>query len=324
MKRALVIAAVGVLASGAMAGAQTTNPGCPAGSITQTEAQDACQMAVDLFDYMNPQLGTIIAGGNATLGQGGTLGGLGHFAVEARANALFGSVPTDLPTPNTTGAVRHDITTKNQILPLPSVDAAIGIFKGLPLGLTNVGGVDLLLSANYLPDVSTSNVDVKTTNGALAIGYGARIGILQESLLVPGISVSILQRNLPKVDLTGHAPAGEDLNVNNLTVKTTAWRVTASKNFLVFGLAAGAGQDKYKSSADVHVSGALATSSPFTVEQQMTRTNYFADVYMNMLLAKLVAEVGMVQGGTATTYSNFDKPADASRTYASVGLRLGF
>ena len=31
------------------------------------------------------------------------------------------------------------------------MDAAIGLFKGLPLGVTNVGGVDLLLSASYVP-----------------------------------------------------------------------------------------------------------------------------------------------------------------------------
>src|SRR5919199_6269481 len=54
---------------------------------------DACQKVIDLYKYMNVQLGTSVAGGNATLGQGGSLGGLGHFAVDLRANAMRASVP---------------------------------------------------------------------------------------------------------------------------------------------------------------------------------------------------------------------------------------
>ena len=57
------------------------------------EGQDACQKALDLLNYMTPQLGTLIAGGNATIGQGGTLGGLGHFAVSVRGNVMRASLP---------------------------------------------------------------------------------------------------------------------------------------------------------------------------------------------------------------------------------------
>ena len=57
------------------------------------EGQDACQKALDLLNYMTPQLGTLIAGGNATIGQGGTLGGLGHFAVSVRGNVMRATLP---------------------------------------------------------------------------------------------------------------------------------------------------------------------------------------------------------------------------------------
>ena len=54
---------------------------------------DACQKVADLFNYMNMQLGTWVAGGNPTLGQGGTLGGLGHFSVGVRANVMKATIP---------------------------------------------------------------------------------------------------------------------------------------------------------------------------------------------------------------------------------------
>src|SRR5690242_6313363 len=84
---------------------------CPAGSTTlgvpdQNRAtQDACQMAVDVFQYIAPQLGIAMTGGNPTLGQGGVLGGLGHFAVEVRGNALAGDIPQiqNFPTPGYNG-----------------------------------------------------------------------------------------------------------------------------------------------------------------------------------------------------------------------------
>src|SRR3982074_3974649 len=59
----------------------------------QRASQDACQKSIDLFQYMGPQLGAAITGGNATLGQAGSLGGLGHFSAGFRINALPGTLP---------------------------------------------------------------------------------------------------------------------------------------------------------------------------------------------------------------------------------------
>jgi hypothetical protein len=39
---------------------------------------------------------------------------------------------------------------------------------------------------------------------------------------------------------------------------------------------------------------------------------------------QLAAEYGQASGGSLTTRNNFDPAADASRSYASVGLRIGF
>jgi hypothetical protein len=331
---ALTLAATSVEAQGVDTGR------CPPGTVNglgipdQTRAsQDACQKAIDLFQYMAPQLGVSITGGNATLGQGGSLGGLGHFTVGLRINAVQGSLPqVQNVTPSATGAVSTKFDTKTQILPMPTADLSIGIFKGLPLAITNVGGVDLLVSAAYLPEFNGSGVSVKVPNGSLKLGYGVRVGILQESLLVPGISASYLVRDLPTVSIAGSSN-NDSLYVNNLSLKTKAWRLVASKSLLFLGLAAGFGQDKYDASTDIgaHVAARTAPPSPagnagpVSLSQNLTRTNVFADLTMNLLLLKLTGEIGQVSGGTINTFNTFSgKQAADSRIYGSVGARFGF
>jgi hypothetical protein len=61
------------------------------------------------------------------------------------------------------------------------------------------------------------------------------------------------------------------------------------------------------------------------MSQNLTRTNVFADVTMNLLLLKLTGEIGQVSGGTINTYNTFSgKQAADSRIYGSVGARFGF
>src|SRR5689334_24101380 len=94
---------------------------CPPGTVNglgvpdqQRATQDACQKAIGLFQYLAPQLGTMIAGGNPTLGQGGTLGGLGHFSAGLRVNVLQGSLPqVQDVSPAVTGATSTRFDTKS-------------------------------------------------------------------------------------------------------------------------------------------------------------------------------------------------------------------
>jgi len=332
-------AAVALTATSIEAQSGVDTQRCPPGNVGQTipdqtrASQDACQKAIDLFQYLAPQLGTAIAGGNPTLGQGGNLGGLGHFSAGLRVNVVQGSLPqVQDVTPSVTGATSTQFETKSQLLPMPTADLAIGIFKGIPLALTNVGGVDALVSASYVPEFDNSGVSVKVPNGSLKLGYGARVGILQESLLVPGISVSYLVRDLPTLNISGNS-GSDSLRVNNLSLKTKSWRVTASKSLILFGLAAGVGQDKYDASTDIsaHVAARAVpptpavNSNPVSISQNLTRTNIFADLSMNLLLFKINAEIGQVSGGTINTFNTFSgKQAADSRLYGSVGARFGF
>ena len=65
-----------------------------AGAVRRRAAADACPKAVDLLNFMTPQLSTALVGGSPTLGQGGVLGGLGHFSIDIRGSAVNGQLPT--------------------------------------------------------------------------------------------------------------------------------------------------------------------------------------------------------------------------------------
>jgi hypothetical protein len=293
-------------------------------------------MAVDVFQFMAPQLGLALTGGNATLGQASTLGGLGHFSVGVRANIFKGDLPEvqSFPQPALNGRVQRTGTgalpSKSQFLGLPTADAAIGIFGGLPLALTNVGGIDLLLSASYVPEVGDASSDVRIKpDQSLNIGYGARVGLLSESILVPGVSLTYLRRDLPTTTITGTSPS-LDVTVNQAKVKTSSYRIVASKSLILFGLAAGVGRDTYDQSATVQgtvKSGAVGTTSDAIVlAQKVSRTNMFIDASLNLLLFKVTGEIGSASTvSDVTTFNAFSSgAAGKSRTYGSVGIRFGF
>ena len=295
------------------------NAQCAAG-VTQ----DACQKATDLWAYMMPQIGTSLVGGSHTLGIGTTLGGLGHFAIALRGNAVMGDLP-DLLGLNVSlaGAQNSNIAANEQIIGLPGVDFAVGLFKGLPLGVTRVGGVDLIGSVTYVPDIEGDGVSLAASDGNTKVGLGARVGLLEQSLIVPGVSVSYLVRDLPTMSVTA-AASNADFALNDFSVKTTSWRVAAQKNLLLFQLGAGFGQDTYDASSAI--SGTVTGGGGFTASpsQELKRTTMYGSLGFNLLIAKVVAEVGQVSGGEVTTFNTFSEAADKTRLYGSVGIRISF
>ena len=325
-------AVIGMMALPAVAFAQgggTADPSCAGISA------DACQQAIDFFTYMAPQLGTAITGGNTTMGQGGTLGGrrlglIPHFAVTVRANAVLGSVPDGfnpaLQAPASTvpnqATTANPLPTKNIFVPAPAVDAAIGVFKGFPLALSNVGGVDILVSAMYVPTYKSDEINIEPDNN-LSFGGGVRIGLLQESLLVPGVGVSYMIRKFPVTTLTT-TQAGATATVSDLDISSNAWRLTASKSFLLFGLSAGVGGDTYKTAATLSANptGGPTATTP-KLESDISRMNYFGEVSMNLVVLKIIASGGMVSGGDIKTWNAYKDAADKSRMYGSVGVRFG-
>jgi hypothetical protein len=337
--RSLLAATILTCSALPLAAQSSVNPQCVAG-ITQ----DACQKAVDVFQFLAPQLGAVIAGGNATLGVGGTLGGLGKIYVSGRANLVSSNIPrVDQVTPSVTGARQDEYPTQSIFAGIPQADVAIGIFRGLPLGVTNVGGIDLLASVSYLPSIDASGVHLTTPNGSLKFGGGVRVGIVQESIIFPGVSVTYLRRGLPTVNLLasdggqstpGGASGGDTLHIDNINITTDSYRLVASKTLLLLGLAAGIGQDRYNSSAtgtayvaSRGIAGAgtpAASVGPISMNQKITRTTYFLDGTLNFPVIKIIGEIGRTSSVNIPTYNSFaGSTAGAAQTFGALGVRLG-
>ena len=337
MNRVLV-ALLGFLCLSRVLSAQGISPECPPGSLNGLGepdntriTQDACQKAIDLFQYVAPQLGAIVAGGAATQGFTGTLGGLGHFSAGIRGNAIRGSLPqVDKVAPGILGAQQSTYAITDAIFGLPTGEVAIGLFKGLPLGLTHLGGLDLLVSAAYLPSYNNSSIDIAVPSASWKVGYGVKLGILQEGPLIPGISVSYLTRALPIVKVTG--TAGEDrLVLDSLRTTTRSWRVVAGKSLLFIGAAAGIGYDSYDTDATISVTVAPrpltpgGSGGPIPLTQKLSRSNVFGSVWINAQVLRIVGEIGRVSGGEISTFNQFSGPQAAdARTYGSVGVTFGF
>ena len=315
--------------------AQASN-NCPiynAGAPLSVESvtRDACIKGADILTFMTPQLGNGLAGGNTTPGQGGSLGGFPHFAIAIRATGApdaslpaFGSVNLR----GTGSAPPENIATEKKPFGLAAVDAAVGIFGGINLGVGTVGGIDALVSASYIPNVDGNNFSVKADN-PLSLGFGARIGLFNGTGLLPSVGASYLMRSLPKTTLTATAGSSGTVTLQDLDLKTTSWRITASQSLIFIGLNAGFGNDTYDASTSFSaVVNPGAVSMPLrTASAKMDRSNWFVGATMNFIILKLFAEYGSVSGGDLATYNMFGgsfKSVNDAKNYFSAGLRFGF
>lgn len=327
MKRMAGMLVVALWATTAQGQGGTIDPQCRAGTTQERATQDACQKALDLFTYLAPQLGAAIAGGNAVSGEHSALSGPGRFSIGFRANAIRSRLPrVDDVTPVITGARASAYAVKDQLVPVPTVDAAVGLFRGFPVGGTYALGIDGLVNVAYLPSLDTDEVKVTLQDGSFKLGFGARVALVQESNLSPGISVSYLQRDLPAVDVLA-TPGDDRIAVNDFQVSTKAWRAVIGKNLKFVSVAAGVGQDTYETSARSDVSvvraGVTYAAGPVTSIQTLKRDNAFGSVSLNLSLLSIVGEYGRSSHGRLTTYNTFGATrADDAVEYLSVGVRI--
>ncbi|MDQ6885656.1 MAG: hypothetical protein M3068_00035 [Gemmatimonadota bacterium] len=290
---------------------------------------DACQKALDLFSYLTPQFGTTLAGGNPVLGQGGAQGGLGKITVELRVNGIMGAIPKVDQYDLAAGpAVRTSYQTEDKPFGFPSADGALGLFDGIPVGLTKMLAVDALGSLTFVPEISQKGVSIKAPNGSVKVGYGARLGIVKETTLLPSVAVTWLRRDLPSLDVTAAATNNDTITVSGLTARSTAWRLVVGKSSKLLGVAVGYGKDSYESAADISYalnrSGVrFSPTMPITIAQSPKATSYFGDVMLNLFLVKIVGEIGRVSTDDIPTYNSFSKKSSDPKLYGAIGLRFG-
>jgi hypothetical protein len=336
LRRRHVVVAIGSMAGAFVASSSLqAQAGCAVTPASVGGAADVCRKADDLFRFLVPQVGVAVAGGNPILGEGGTMGGVGKRAISLRLVGVEGYLPRNTVPLNLSGpAVASDFGATRTVVPLPSVDAAIGISQGIPVGLTNIGGVDFLAGATMLPSVSQGDLQVKPKGTAgVAFSYGVRIGALQESALFPGISASYMVRKLPKVDF-GYTPGNDTLSVAGTSVKANAIRIVASKRLALIGVAAGVGRDQIEASSSLSavvnetVAGVpqrASISTPLLAER-VTRNTAFVNVSLSFIVTRLVAEYGWSSAGASrATLNRFGgRQANEGYRYGSLGLTTRF
>jgi hypothetical protein len=338
MRAARGLAGVAATAAAALlwptftASAQTSAGTCTVGPGASVGA-DACTKARDLFAFVMPQVGVALSGGNPVLGEGGTMGGWGKRAISLRLTAVQGQLPRNSVPLSVTGPRSDDFGAEGTYLPVPSVDAAVGLFAGVPAGLTNIGGVDVLLGATYLPDVSEDALRFAPQSGNFAFSYGLRVGLLQESSLVPGVSLSAMRRKLPTVTLD-YLPGNDSLTVSNLAVTANTYRLVASKRFTLLGLALGVGRDEIESTAGMRAAvnesvAGLPVRSQLTLDglrNEVSRNTAFINASFGLSITRVVAEYGWSSAGTIEqTVNQFGgKRANDAYRYGSLGVTVRF
>ena len=315
--RARALAAVLLLSPGPLA-AQASDCAAYAGTTRRV-----CDAAVDGTRAFHPVMGLLVSGGNPVLGTAGTRGGLGHFSVTLRGNAAR----VVLPETGYDGSAPTVPASDELFAPVPLVEAAAGIYDGLPSGLL---AIDVLASAQLLPTGQFDELAVdqgarRIGDVALGLGYGLRIGILRELGPVPAVSVSLMRRDIPELAY-GNTDAGDtyryavDLHATNL-------RLVASKRLGVLEAGFGAGWDRYTGDASIRFRNPATgtVEPPIELELAQSRALLFLDAGVALGLVQLAGEVGYQTGKDQDLTTDFEEFDDTSGKYfASLGLRVGF
>jgi hypothetical protein len=289
-------------------------------------ATAACNTAVDGVRAFYPLAGMIVTGGNPVLGTAGSLGGLGHFALTARVNAIKAALPD--PRAGSQSPVPSSF---NGAVPAPMVEGALGVVKGVGGGLL---AVDLLGSALILPTgITNLTVDsgaAHISNAALGVGYGVRVGVLDGSFPVPAVSVSWMHRTVPRLRYGTLGPmigTGDDFEFT-MDLTSDSYRAVAGWKLTVVDVAAGIGVDRYRSrDTNIRFHDAVTPTSVRTVVINPTNTRalVFVNGGLSLAVVKLVGEIGLQAGkdqGYFTKFSDFDPKA--AHVFGGIGVRFGF
>ncbi len=316
-----------------------------------------CAQVANSVENVQPSIGIAFSGANPTIGTATTIGRrLGLFpriSVSARLNAAFVDVPDifDDFSPTLDGSsIDATVPALGTVgLPVASLqaDVALGLFNGIDVGpIGGFGSLDLLGSVSFIPAVDEINIEETIFN----FGGGARLGLIRQGLLMPGVSVTGQYRMMGEQtfgDVDGTVPAefSSDLQVISL-------RAMASKGLLMLDVAAGGGYDIYKSDVsmawqltcattecqDVDPTDPAGITLPGSVSGTVETAawNVFANAGISLLIVNIVAEVGYQKATEiigSDDLSTIGLPSDqelttealeGGRFFGSVGARITF
>jgi hypothetical protein len=276
----------------------------------QDEFRFLCGQVVSAMATVQPTVGIGFSGGAHTLGTATTIGrrfGLPRISATARVNAALVDAPDLLD------GYTPELDANNQLRPMGTVslpvfalqgDIVVGLLNGWSLGpvVSGIGAVDLLGSVSMVPAVDAIGLDDAIVN----LGAGARVGIIRQGLVLPGVSVSGMYRTMiGDVTFGEMGPTADSGDPAEFSAGLSTWsfRGGISKGILALDLAAGAGWDIYTS--DVRADWRLRCPAERCGEEVVLGTadgvsgrlrtsawNAFGNVGLNLALLRLVAEVG--------------------------------
>ena len=173
-----------------------------------------------------PFLGVLVSGGNPGARQRRPARRAGHFSVTARVNA----VEIVLPDSRYDGSSATVPGGEKVFAPAPLVEGARRALRRAALGAAGHRRPRLGAARCRPVSSTTSRVDPSAPrigNMALGLGYGARVGILRETGPLPGISVSIMRRDIPTITY-GDIAGGDEFQYS-VDLHATNLRLVASK-----------------------------------------------------------------------------------------------
>jgi hypothetical protein len=277
-----------------------------------------CALVAEAVAISQGRVGIALAGGNPVPGTASTLGmRLGtvpRVSVAGRATAAWLRLPP-IRQPDDAGAIRL-------VVPALAVDGAVGVYRGLTLLPTvgGVGSVDLLASVGVIPLWGAD------FGGApLAIGAGARLGVLRESFTMPGLSVSAMYRRMGDVEYGDAELATGRSFFAAEGISGWSVRAAASKRILLLGLTAGAGWDRIGSDVSLGVRDPARGLELRAAERGLTTQRFtaFVNGSWTLLVVHVVGEVGW-QGGGERARAGGDARAgtEDGALYGGLSVRL--
>jgi hypothetical protein len=306
--------------------------GCDGNYGCTIDLIDVCQKAADIGTYVGTDAASAIAGGNVVMTEGGALHVPAKMSFSLRTNVIGRSSPViGLPTLRTDGTAGNStFGIREGNAASYTVDAAFGALPGFRLGETRVGGVDVLGSATLVPVFGSRDLRVRS-RGGLGYGAGVRLGLIEETRALPGLSVSAMWRQAPRfTGRTASLPMDDgreaSISFTRIDVKTETIRLAASKRFGRFGLTGGLGRDGHDVTTEysILVSGDPNTYTAVPTAVESTRNNAFGGVSLALGKATLGVELGTVFAGEKPFLVNTfgSRPIDRARTYVSFGVKM--
>jgi len=277
-----------------------------------------CNAAVDGVRAFQPTAGMIVSGGNPEVGRVGTLGGFGHVALTLRAT---GAAVT-LPDPGYDGSSTTVAAGQELLVPEVTLDAAVGVFRGLDSGLL---AVDFLAALQLLPtdqiDDLTLDPDAHRVGGiGVSLAYGARVGLFGGPDDGAAGTVSIMRRTIPRYTYGDGAYAfSTDLRATNL-------RANLGYRASMVSVGVGGGVDWYASDAVGVFFDPTVFVFPQSVDLAPRATRYllFVNAALQLPVLSIAGEVGYQLGedlGLSTSFEGHD-PA-SGLVFFSLGLTVG-